>query len=85
MVPACEWMSSVTPFETCLWISFMWGVVGDGRVSRTRRELSSWKRGGGEGGGRREKRGGGEGRREGGRRREEEGGGGREKRGGGGM
>ena len=46
MVPACEWMSSVTPFETCLWISFMWGVVGGGRVSRTRRELSSWGRGG---------------------------------------
>ena len=43
-------MSSVTPLEACLWISFMWSVVGGGRVSRTRRDPSSWGRG--EGGGR---------------------------------
>ena len=76
MVPACEWMSLVTPFKTCLWISFMWGVVGEGRVSRTRRELSSWGKievegGEGERGGGREVEG--RGREEGDREEEEEG------------
>ena len=71
-------MSSVTPLEACLWISFMWGVVGGGRVSRTRRDPSSWGREG-EGEGREGEGGGGRGEWEGG------GGGGRGGGGGGGR